>query len=189
MEYYARHLPHWNPGERTIFLTWRLYGSLPEDVMERLRRLRGRSPGKNFVMADRALDKAGAGPVWLNEPQIARCVVAALYRGERQLHQYGLRAFAVMPNHVHVLLDPRIPLARITNGLKGVTAREANAILGRTGIHFWQDESFDHWIRNGQELERVRLYIEANPVAAGLVESPEDWPWSSASKTATPGCP
>ena len=79
-----------------------------------------------------------------------------------------------MPNHVHVLLDPAISLERITNSLKGVTAREANRILGRTGEHFWQDESFDHWIRNGAEFDRVRLYIERNPVTAGLVKNPED---------------
>jgi putative transposase len=189
MDYYVRHLPHWDPGERTIFLTWRLYGSLPADVIAQLQRQRSTSAGKDFLKADRALDKARAGPLWLNEPSIASCVVATLYRGERELHQYRLRAFAVMPNHVHVLLDPSISLERITNGIKGVTAREANQILGRTGKHFWQDETFDHWIRNGTQYDRVRLYIERNPVVAGLVKNPEDWPWSSASRTATLGCP
>jgi putative transposase len=189
MDYHVRHLPHWNPGERTIFLTWRLFGSLPIDVIAKLRRERGSSAGKDFAKADRVLDEARAGPLWLNEPSIARCVVAAIYRGDRELHQYTLRAFAVMPNHVHALLDPSISLQRITNGLKGVTAREANQILGRTGKHFWQDETFDHWIRNGAQSDRARLYIERNPVAAGLVKNPEDWPWSSASRTATLSCP
>ena len=133
MEYHVRHLPHWNPGGRTIFLTWRLYGSLPAEVMAQLRQQRSKSAGKEFLKADRALDKARAGPLWLNEPTIARCVVSALYRGDHELHQYALKAFAVMPNHVHVLLDPSISLERITNGLKGVTAREANQILGRVG--------------------------------------------------------
>jgi putative transposase len=189
MDYHVRHLPHWNPGDRTIFLTWRLYGSLPAEVITQLRQQRSKSAGKEFLKADRALDKARAGPLWLNEPTIARCVVSALYRGDRELHQYALKAFAVMPNHVHVLLDPSISLERITNGLKGVTAREANQILGRVGKHFWQDETFDHWIRNGTQYDRVRVYIERNPVAAGLVKNPEDWPWSSASKMDTLGCP
>src|ERR1700681_1275329 len=96
MDYYVRHLPHWNPGGRTIFLTWRLYGSLPADVIAQLQRQRSTSAGEGFLKADRALDKARAGPLWLNEPSIARCVVAALYRGECELHQYTLRAFAVM---------------------------------------------------------------------------------------------
>ena len=54
-------------------------------------------------------------------------------------------------------------------------------ILGRTGDRFWQDESFDRWIRNRSEWNRARIYIERNPVTAGLVRSPSEWPWSSAS--------
>jgi type I restriction enzyme R subunit/putative DNA methylase len=66
------------------------------------------------------------------------------------------------------------------NGLKGA-AREANSLLHRTGRHFWQDESVDHWVRNSRELGRIRAYIEFNPVSAGPVARPEDWLWSSAS--------
>jgi hypothetical protein len=53
-------------------------------------------------------------------------------------------------------------------------------LLGRTGQRFWQDESYDHWVRGPEELEKTVLYIEENPVAAGLVERVEDWRWSSA---------
>jgi type I restriction enzyme R subunit len=45
---------------------------------------------------------------------------------------------------------------------------------------FWQDESYDHWVRGPEELEKIVSYIEENPVAAGLVERVEDWRWSSA---------
>jgi putative transposase len=86
-----------------------------------------------------------------------------------------------MANHVHVLLAPLAPLEQITQQIKGASAREANLILCRTGSPFWQKESFDHWIRNPAELQKIRAYIEHNPVAAGLVARPEDWPWSSAS--------
>ena len=66
--------------------------------------------------------------------------------------------------------------------LKGVTAREANKALQRTGQRFWQEESFDHWVRSEGSFDRIVLYIENNPVRAGLVTKPEDWPWSSAYK-------
>lgn len=189
MSFYVRHLPHWQPPDKSIFLTWRLFGSLPKEVIARLREQRDSSDGKNFVRADRALDKARSGPQWLAEAEIARCVIAALHRGDHELRQYDLGAFVIMPNHVHVLLNPLYDLERITNGLKGVTARDANRILGRTGKHFWQDETYDHWIRDGAQFDRVRHYIEKIPVAAGLVKKPEDWPWSSASGAATLGCP
>jgi hypothetical protein len=60
--------------------------------------------------------------------------------------------------------------------VKGFSARECNKILGRAGEPFWQSESFDHWIRDQAEFERVRLYIENNPVRAGLVVRPRDYP-------------
>ena len=53
------------------------------------------------------------------------------------------------------------------------------------GKHFWQDESFDHWVRTPAEFNRIRSYIEGNPVSAGLASRPEGWPWSSAAGNAS----
>jgi REP element-mobilizing transposase RayT len=92
---------------------------------------------------------------------------------------YELRAWVIMPNHVHLVLRPKVPLAVITRWLKGSAARKANVILGRTGQTFWQDESFDHRVRDVTELERIVRYVEQNPVAAGFVIAPGDWLWSS----------
>jgi len=64
--------------------------------------------------------------------------------------------------------------------LKGRTSRVANRILGRTGASFWQEESFDHWIRNSEEFSYLVQYVENNPLKAGLVEAKEQWRWSSA---------
>ena len=88
-----------------------------------------------------------------------------------------------MANHVHVVLTPKVPLARITRGIKRYTASKANEILGRSGKRFWQEESFDHWVRDETEFFRIKAYIEQNPVKAGLVSKPEDWQWSSASRS------
>ena len=49
----------------------------------------------------------------------------------------------------------------------------------RTGA-FWQHESYDHWVRDDDELERVVAYINANPVKAGLADRPCDFSWCSA---------
>jgi hypothetical protein len=85
-----------------------------------------------------------------------------------------------MPNHVHLLITPAVPLPRLTKSLKGITAKRANAVLGLTGIPFWQDESYDHVVRNEREFERIRNYIEGNPVRAGLVKDAGAYRWSSA---------
>jgi hypothetical protein len=84
----------------------------------------------------------------------------------------------VMPNHVHLLVLPLVPIPVLMRWLKGSTARGANRILRRTGRPFWQDESYDHYLRGAPD--RTIAYIEGNPVSAGLVTSAELWPWSSA---------
>jgi putative transposase len=175
--FYKRRLPHWHPPGQDIFITWRLHGSLPAQVHTPAE---ADSSGKAFVCYDRALDEARTGPLWLKDPRIAEAILSVLREGQRR-DLFALRAYAVMANHVHVLLAPRAPLERITQQIKGASAREANLILVRTGEPFWQKESFDHWVRNPSEWQKIRAYIERNPVAAGLVPKPEDWPWSSVS--------
>jgi putative transposase len=177
MAEYRRRLPHFHPDGAYLFVTWRLHGSLPATFTEGFHA----SPGQAFAARDRALTQNG-GPVWLNNPRIARLVVDAIGSGENQKQLYELSAWVVMPNHVHLLILPRVSLPRITHWIKGRTAREANLLLGRTGEPFWQDESYDHWVRNEKEFNRIVAYIESNPVSARLVARPEDWPWSSAAR-------
>ena len=65
------------------------------------------------------------------------------------------------------------------HSLKSYTANRANEVLGRSG-QFWQHESYDHWVRDTDELCRIAEYISLNPVKAGLVTRPEEWYFSSA---------
>ncbi|MGA2740019.1 MAG: transposase [Bryobacteraceae bacterium] len=176
MSYHERHLPHWQPEGAALFVTWRLYGSLPASVQT----LKGASAGQRFVAFDRELDRAATGPVWLADRRIAQCVAEALHYGERELHLYRLRAWVLMSNHMHILIYPNADLSRITKAIKSFSARKANTILNRTGQAFWQDESYDHWVRTPEELEKIVRYIETNPVTAELVSRAEDWLWSSA---------
>jgi putative transposase len=107
---------------------------------------------------------------------------SALQKGANDLNHYNLHAYAIMANHVHILITPQVPLSPIMKAIKGVTARNANKLLNRTGKVFWQDASFDHWTRDEAEENKIRRYIENNPVKAHLVVNPEDWPWSSAKR-------
>jgi REP element-mobilizing transposase RayT len=154
MPFSRRHLPHWIPDQAAIFVTWRL--ASPNSFQE------------------------GCGPFWLQDSRVAGVVVDALLYGETVRHFYQLHAWAIMPNHVHVIFQPHAAMPAIMRWLKGRTSRLANRILGRTGTPFWQDESFDHWVRSAEELQDLIAYVENNPVKAGLVEAPEQWRWSSA---------
>jgi REP element-mobilizing transposase RayT len=96
------------------------------------------------------------------------------------LGQYELHAFAIMPNHVHLLAIPAVPLSKLTKSLKGITAKRGNEMLGLTGTPFWQEESYDHTVRDRREFEQIRGYIEHNPVRATLVCQADEFRWSSA---------
>jgi REP element-mobilizing transposase RayT len=176
MSYSERHLPDWQPEDAALFITWRPHGSLPRIPAP----TEYQPGGKAFAAIDRELDKAATGPRWLLDERVAKCVVDALKYGQDNLHLYELRAWVLMVNHVHILIYPEAELSRITKSVKNFSARQANAILELTGRPFWQDESFDHWVRGPEELEKIVRYIEENPVSAGLVEKVEDWRWSSA---------
>ncbi len=178
MTFYHRRLPHWHPPGQDIFITWRLHGSLPGRAVPPSV---GSSPGQAFVHYDRILDAARTGPLWLKDSRVAESILSALSSGQKK-EMFRVHTYALMANHIHILLTPTLPVPRITQLIKGATARQANLILDRTNTHFWQDESFDHWVRNPAEWEKIRGYIERNPVAAGLVARPQDWPWSSASR-------
>jgi len=78
MAFYRRNLPHWHPEGHAVFLTWRLYGSLPATVLRAARTAKNGcatedqdSPGKRFKLLDAALDSANFGPRWLADPEIA----------------------------------------------------------------------------------------------------------------------
>jgi REP element-mobilizing transposase RayT len=127
---------------------------------------------------DRLLDNARTGPLTLRQPGIAKVVVDAIHY--RDGGPYDLHNYVVMPNHVHLLITPRLPVSQLMQSLKRFTARESNRILGLTGQPFWQDESYDRQVRNEREFARIARYIEMNPVHAGFASKPEDFPWSSA---------
>ncbi len=143
-----------------------------------------------FEKWDGHLDEAQYGPRWLAQPEIASIVKEALHYRDGKV--FDLHAFCIMSNHVHVVFEPlsrsgwqpdhdgseyHSDLPKIMQSLKRHTARQANLILGREGA-FWQDESYDHVIRDGEEYIRIINYILENPVKAGLVSRCDEWPWT-----------
>jgi putative transposase len=134
------------------------------------------------------MDEARHGPTWLQRPEIAELVVDAMLTGAGKLQHFELHAYVVMPNHVHILVSPIVAPRKFMQSIKGFTARQANLILHQTGNAFWQSESYDHWVRSDDEFNRIRAYIENNPVRAGLVAHAEDYRWSSAYVERPSGC-
>lgn len=141
---------------------------------------------------------------WLADRRVAKVIRDNLYHHDGG--KYHLLSYCIMCNHVHAVLlpidppqdpggplgarsegeflsdevrDGHGPLSEITHSLKSYTAHEANKILNRTG-RFWQPESYDHWVRDAEELDRIVTYVARNPVQAGLVGEPHEYVWCSA---------
>jgi len=200
--YYRRHLPHIQPPGATLFVTFRLAGSIPFEILcqfkeeqeqlekrlaqignsaERARQA-DREQRRLFGKWDKTLDLAQTGPVWLGDERIAALVAESMHYLDHR--RYTLEAFCIMPNHVHCVFTPKAKsletyysLASIMHALKRYTALYANRILGRHG-DFWQHENYDHVVRDQKEFNRIITYVLNNPVSAGFVSMPEEWRWS-----------
>jgi len=182
-----RELPHWKQQGKVHFLTWRQADSLPRARLEELQSEREAWLRRNGTADVRELDHferhayyklfhqrvehwldAGSGSCLLKRSEIREIVAAALlhFDGER----YALGSYAIASNHVHVLVVPMngIDLSSITHSWKSFTAKKINAVLGRSGT-FWQDESFDHLVRNETSLRRIEEYIAGHESHGALV--------------------
>ena len=172
---YRRRLPHDYEADQPVFLTWRLrlpsHRTFPTAV---------RNSGQAFAAMDRLLDEVCGGPFYLRQPAVADMIVEAIQYNADILKHYVLHAFVVMPNHVPLLATPAMPLPNLTKSLQGITSKRANAMLSMTGNSFWQEESYDHLVRHEREFEKIRNYIEENPVRAGLAREAREYRWSSA---------
>lgn len=130
------------------------------------------------LWADGELDR-GHGSRSLSKPAVAEIVEACLLHGDGE--RYALAAWCVMPTHVHVLIEQfaEHALSNVTQKWKSVSAHAINKSGGRKG-RLWQPDYFDRFMRSEQQFEWTVAYIENNPVAAGLVQQPQDWRFSSA---------
>ncbi|MCB0531331.1 MAG: transposase [Lewinellaceae bacterium] len=196
--FYERNLPHWQPPGATLFLTYRLQGSIPMPVLNQIReyaaqctsaayaRLFGVDLDRElyaiqrrwFGQYDTALHNTPNGPYWLAEKSNALIVAESIHWCAARY--FELFAYCIMSNHVHLLIKHHIgapQLRDIMKSHKGYTGLHCNKAIGRNG-KYWQEETYDHVVRNDTEFERIRTYILQNPVKAGLVKRWEDWPWT-----------
>ena len=178
------YIPHFDQPGALQMITFRLGDALPaETVRELAREFNGRGLAVRRQRVEALLD-AGHGACLLADSRVGAMVEQALvlFHGRR----YRLLAWVIMPNHVHALIETWSghPISEIGQAWKSFTAKEANRLLGRAG-RFWQPEYFDRSVRDERHLSEAIRYIHDNPVKAGLVRDPGEWPFSSAVHTET----
>ena len=172
------YLPHRDEPGLTQFVTFRLTDSFPESLRSEWEHLwKIEDDQQRRAEVESYLDK-GHGECHLRQSEIAQLVEDAVrfFHGER----YDLRAWVMMPNHVHALFKMgTTPMAEIIGSWKKHTAQKANRRLKQRG-EFWQADYWDTFMRDGKHELDTRNYIENNPAKAGLMLDPKTWPWSSA---------
>ena len=199
-EYYWRNLPHRLPLGNKFFITTRLVNSVPVEVIQQFelenkatiriieenypnideRKIEiGKQWKRNFASFDKFLDNYHGGNHWLKQNEIAEIVKESLHYWHKK--RYDLIAFTIMSNHIHFLIDTwdtENYTASVTSAMQSIkrhTARQSNILLEREG-QFWQNESYDHLVRNEREFMNIINYIVQNPVKAGLVTNWRDYP-------------
>lgn len=179
---YRGRLPHLTQAEAIYFVTFRLADSLPAEVVSRWKDERAtwvhahpapwtaeqeREYHRRFTLRlERWLD-AGHGACVLRQPEMRAQVRDCLLHDHGR--HYDLGDWVIMPNHVHVLLQPLVvqPVSKLLAAVKGASARRINEAQGSRGA-LWMTESFDHIVRGMDSLKKFQRYIANNPVQAGL---------------------
>jgi REP element-mobilizing transposase RayT len=171
-------------------VTFRLADSLPQSVFEvwkqEYKGILGYCGKKGTFVMDKETDclnemflaridmflDTGYGDCCLKKPEVAETLENAIRRFDRE--RYNLYAWAIMPNHVHLIISVIEPYAlpRIIHSIKSFSASAINRILKRTG-RLWKPEYYDHIIRNEDELVNQIQYVYFNPRKSGLM----DWKW------------
>lgn len=184
------YLPHWTRDGAWYAVLFRLWDSIPAEVLkawrwerknitktaEQMRRSLSEHEEQRLAYLqseriERYLD-AGAGCCYMKDKRVAKVVADALTHFEGQ--RYDMAAWCVMPNHVHVVFRPATAheLSDVLHSWKSFTAKEANRILRRQGT-FWQTEGYDHLIRDEADFLHAVTYVLENPARAGL----KNWRW------------
>ena len=197
MKVYERHLPHWQQEGCSYFVTFRLADSIPQAVIKKWYVERDHFFARWKLVGDvsaaeykrcylaipeeirrtferdqlakplRELDKCH-GCCALRKQELAEVVKKALLYFDCTRLQCG--DFVVMPNHVHWIVMPLVgfDLVGLLKSVKQYSSRQmglkSESLKGRV----WQAETYDRCIRDREELERTRNYINANPRVARL---------------------
>jgi putative transposase len=108
--------------------------------------------------------------------QLAKPVIAEAIKDSIQVykdaHKWHPKLVVIMPDHLHMLVS----LNTAHSSIRQIIS-PWKSYLKRSQLIEWQEGFFEHRIRDRVSLEEKEQYLRMNPVRAGLVEDPEEWPY------------
>jgi putative transposase len=93
----------------------------------------------------------------------------------RQKYGFQVLGYVIMSNHVHLLVtEPKE--AKLATAIQVMKQRFSRT---RKEEFVWEPRYYDFNVFKDHKIIEKLNYMHRNPVTAGMVEQPEDWPWSS----------
>jgi putative transposase len=113
------------------------------------------------------------------QPLLARPeIVALLLDCWRQADHWLVGRWVVLPDHLHLFCAPAtFPEAPLTNWVRFWRSQATRHWPHWVELPIWQRDFFDRRLRNGESYHQKWLYVWENPIKAGMVAKPEDWPY------------
>lgn len=180
--------PHFESQDHVQHICVHLADSLPKAIVDRMAaELRKVPPTQRTPEKESRVNAyldAGHGDCVLREREVALLVQDSLLHFANT--RYALHAWCIMPNHVHILMQPLNGITMSTSmaSWKKFTGRRISEWRQRHRSQppgpAWHREYFDRYIRDEAHYRNVVAYIHQNPVKAGLVSEATQWEWSSA---------
>ena len=184
------YLPKWTQDGAIYHVCIRLHDSYPQaslrDVEEQREHLRRRSTQSPIpltedeqelfegLFSDRTeqLLNRGMGACFLEKTEIAELIRDTLHFYESS--EYRLHGWCVMPNHVHVIVEPfdSAVLSKVVRRWKSYSGKKANELLNRKGP-FWSRDYYSRIIQDEKEYRAQLQYVWNNPEHINQ----HDWPW------------
>lgn len=197
---YYRYLPHWQAPDGTYAIIFRLDGSLPKEVVLRLKEERtlakkallkkGFSEEETkielskmrqfyFGKFDDLLDNNHTGPNFLKEPAVAQIVADAIMHFDEK--RYKVIDYTIMSNHVHLTFcELTQEIGEVLGSIKKYSAKQINLLHNCIGRQVWLYDSYDHLVRDQYELAFYHTYTLENAVKAKIVSRWQDYPFTYA---------
>jgi putative transposase len=112
-----------------------------------------------------------------------------ILRRDAASHLFGIHAYCLMPDHVHLLLEGLDPASDLLQFIQAVKTKTSTPFRKKVGTPLWQKKFYDHILRRDDSPDAIAWYIWLNPVRAGLCPSPEQYPFLGSLNGAWPRTP
>jgi REP element-mobilizing transposase RayT len=104
-------------------------------------------------------------------------LVIAQFQRTATKHRFAYLAYCLMPDHAHALVEGLTPEADLRTFVKSAKESSGRAYFRRHQRALWQEGYYEHVLRADEDARQVARYILENPIRAGLVANPLDYPY------------